>query len=299
MQPGETLSGIAAERGVTVRSLVRANKLSDPNRIVAGTPLRLPAAQRAAAPAHHVVRPGETLSGIASRYGLSTRQLARANGISNANLVLAGNRLILSSAPSAGAAPAPRAAAARTHRVQSGETLSGIALRYGVGVRQLAAANGIKNLSLVVAGQKLKVPAAKKTSSPGRLCPVAGTVKFVNDFHVPKKNREGRVVRYHRGVDVYAPRGTKVIAPVSGTVRQATGKIGGLQVTLYGNDGDVYFGSHLDAFGASGRVAAGDVIGRVGTSGNAKGTSPHLHVQLHPGGGDVVNPYRWLVESCR
>ena len=70
-------------------------------------------------------------------------------------------------------------------------------------------------------------------------------------------------------------------APVSGTVELIEGTVGGLQFDLYGTDGIKYLGSHLDAPGETGEVSAGDVIGYVGTSGNALGTNPHLHFGMY------------------
>ena len=80
---------------------------------------------------------------------------------------------------------------------------------------------------------------------------------------------------------------------------QKIGTIGGLQFRLDGDDGHVYFGTHLDEFGADGRVNAGEVLGTVGDSGNARGSSPHLHFEIYPNGVEPVNPYPTLVAACR
>ncbi len=89
---GETLSGIASRHGTSVRVLARANHLSDPNLIVAGQRLRIPGS-RSGGRRSHTVRPGQTLSEIASRYGTSVAAVARANKISNPNLIVVGQRL--------------------------------------------------------------------------------------------------------------------------------------------------------------------------------------------------------------
>ncbi|MGH3443679.1 MAG: LysM peptidoglycan-binding domain-containing M23 family metallopeptidase [Nitriliruptorales bacterium] len=94
IQRGETLSGIAADVGATVRAIVTLNGIADPDRIVAGQTLELPGNDTGtAASAVHVVAPGETLSGIAARYGTSVAELARANGIADPNRIVAGERL--------------------------------------------------------------------------------------------------------------------------------------------------------------------------------------------------------------
>ncbi len=84
---------------------------------------------------------------------------------------------------------------------------------------------------------------------------------------------------------------------MSGVVTQKTGTAGGHQFELLGDDGNLYLGSHMDSFGAAGRVSAGTVIGYVGDSGNAIGSDPHLHFQIHPDGGIAANPYPSLVAN--
>ncbi len=108
VRPGETLSGIAADHGVTVRSLAEANGISDVHRVLAGATLALPAAGSTGAAAGgggpaggatHTVGSGETLSGIAADHGVTVRSLAAFNGITDFNLVRSGQRL---SVPRAG-----------------------------------------------------------------------------------------------------------------------------------------------------------------------------------------------------
>ncbi len=115
----------------------------------------------------------------------------------------------------------------------------------------------------------------------------------MNDWGFPRTGG-----RFHEGNDLFAPRGTPFIAPVSGTVVRKVGKIGGNQVKLMGDNGVGYYGTHLDRFGKSGRVAAGEAIGYVGNTGNARGTATHLHFEIHPGGGAAVNPYPTIARVC-
>lgn len=108
-------------------------------------------------PAHactcvHVVQRGETLSLIAARYGTTVWAIARANSLYNPNYIWAGQRLVIPCG-TCGGAPA----VGGTYIVQRGDTLFSIARRYGTTVSALAAANGIRNPSLIYVGQRLWV----------------------------------------------------------------------------------------------------------------------------------------------
>lgn len=102
--------------------------------------------------------------------------------------------------------------------------------------------------------------------------------------------------RRHKGVDMMAPYGSPVIAPVSGTVRSSNSALGGLGFYLDDEAGNQYFGSHLATLERTGWVEAGDRIGTVGTSGNAG--SPHLHFEIAPGGGASTNPFPYALAWC-
>lgn len=92
--------------------------------------------------------------------------------------------------------------------------------------------------------------------------------------------------------------GTHIHAPARGTVELRTVSTGGLSFQVYGDNGDTYFGTHLQGYeGGNQHVSAGEHIGYVGDSGNAAGT-PHLHFEIHPGGGSPVNPYPATAAAC-
>ncbi|MDQ3756648.1 MAG: M23 family metallopeptidase, partial [Actinomycetota bacterium] len=126
------------------------------------------------------------------------------------------------------------------------------------------------------------------------ICPVQGPRAFSNDWGQPRSGG-----RLHQGTDILAARGTPVVASVSGTVLPHRSSLGGISYYLNGDDGNVYFGTHLQTVtGTAGHVAAGTVIGTVGNTGNASGGPPHLHFEIHPGGGGAVNPYPTLAKHC-
>jgi murein DD-endopeptidase MepM/ murein hydrolase activator NlpD len=87
-----------------------------------------------------------------------------------------------------------------------------------------------------------------------------------------------------------APRGTPIYAVIGGYASFKQTRLGGNSVNLAGDDGTRYFYAHLSGFeGSSRRVSQGEVIGYNGDTGNASGV-PHLHFEVHPGGGGAINP---------
>lgn len=103
----------------------------------------------------------------------------------------------------------------------------------------------------------------------------------------------------HQGTDIMAPFGTPLYATERGIItRVGVDVLGGTKLWLKGQSGTYYYYAHLDSYAegiAEGTlVDAGDVVGFVGDTGNARGGAPHLHFQVHPGGGEAVNPYGLL-----
>src|SRR5690606_32677998 len=163
----------------------------------------------------------------------------------------------------------------------------------GVSAEDLAAANGIPlPPGRLFAGARLRLDAGNRLPTDLAACPVPGA-RFGSHWGFPRSGG-----RYHEGTDLFAPRGTPVRAPAAGVVSYGTGRIGGKQFRLVAADGTVYLGSHMDGFGREGAVQAGDVIGDVGSTGNAAGGPPHLHFEVHPDGGVAMNPYPLLLAAC-
>jgi hypothetical protein len=135
----------------------------------------------------------------------------------------------------------------------------------------------------------------------GYVFPVYGPASFSDDFGAPRADTV-----WHHGNDIFAPLGAPVLAVADGTLfLVGWNDLGGQRLWLRDAQGHEYYYAHLSAFSplavSGARVEAGDVVGFVGTTGDAVGTPPHLHFEVHPkallglGYDGVINPYPYLV----
>ena len=99
-----------------------------------------------------------------------------------------------------------------------------------------------------------------------------------------------------------ADRGTPLVSVANGTVLRLSSSetgLGGISVWLKRADGTEYFYAHMNSIAAGlaegSAVTAGQVIGTVGNTGDARYGATHLHFEIHPGGGSAVDPYPHLV----
>jgi murein DD-endopeptidase MepM/ murein hydrolase activator NlpD len=128
------------------------------------------------------------------------------------------------------------------------------------------------------------------------ICPLpVGKTSFIDSWGFPRSGG-----RRHKGVDMFAARGTAVYAVQAGTARASTNRLGGRSVHLTSDSGHRYYYAHLDSWAFSGtkRVAQGEVVGYNGSTGNASASSPHVHFEIRPGGGGAVNPYPTVRAAC-
>lgn len=151
VKSGDTLSGIAQNFGVSVSNLQTWNNISNANEIYAGQTLLIYNSNGGGgAKVSYTVQSGDTLSGIAARFGVSVSQLSSWNGISDPNKIYIGQVLsVYTSGYSGGGS--------QSYTIQSGDTLSSIATKYGVTVAQLTSWNNISDPNKIYAGQIITV----------------------------------------------------------------------------------------------------------------------------------------------
>jgi murein DD-endopeptidase MepM/ murein hydrolase activator NlpD len=127
------------------------------------------------------------------------------------------------------------------------------------------------------------------------IIPVQGVAAraITDSWHAPRSGG-----RRHEGIDIFAKRGTPVISPVSGIVTSVgQDRLGGNIVRVLGPGRQVHYFAHLDGFAPIRRwqvVEAGEVLGYVGNTGNARGASPHLHYGIYTAARGAINPFPLL-----
>jgi len=131
---------------------------------------------------------------------------------------------------------------------------------------------------------------------PGAVFPVAGTYTYTDTFGAYRADMPNHS---HEGDDIFASYGTPVVAVQDGTITGvSTTTIGGNNIHLTTSRGDYFYYAHLSRFAtglvAGAHVVAGQTIGYVGDTGDARGTPPHLHFEIHPDGGPAVDPTPYL-----
>jgi murein DD-endopeptidase MepM/ murein hydrolase activator NlpD len=141
-----------------------------------------------------------------------------------------------------------------------------------------------------------------KLTAGGYVFPVYGPSSFIDTFQADRAHVSGG---WHHGDDIFAPLGAPVLACASGTVFSVGwNAVGGNRLWLRDGQGNLFYYAHLSAFTPlavnGNKVNAGDVLGFVGSTGDAQGTPPHLHFEIHPVGllhlgyDGVVNPTSYL-----
>jgi len=150
-----------------------------------------------------LIAPGETLSRIAQRYGVTTQQMAQVNNIVNPDLIKAGDTLVVA-CPQAvtttdtgqgGAAPTTTTARPNVYVVQPGDNIYRISLRFGVTMADLIAANGMTpaNMNLIRVGQELIIPGGIAAAPAAAPVPTATPLPTLAPQVVPEQQTDGTV----------------------------------------------------------------------------------------------------------
>ena len=306
---GDSWFSVALVSGITAAALLSANGAVASAVLHPGDVLCLPdgsaspASQGRCAATHVVVR-GDSWFGISQAAGVSMNAVLEANNATTTTVIRPGADVCLP----AGATPTTAAAAtARScvseRTVAAGESWYVISRSTGVPIDALVAANDASRSSSIYPGQILCLPEVgfgrDLPSVVLDAAPVRGACRFANSWQATRGGG-----RLHAGVDLISPTGTPVVAAANGTLtRQTTDATrSGNAWWLTTSTGTYFFYAHLASFSnglsVGSRVQAGDVIGYVGSTGNA--VSPHLHFEIHPSGGGPVNPYSaiWMIGGC-
>ncbi|MDT0157545.1 LysM peptidoglycan-binding domain-containing protein [Microbacterium sp. ARD32] len=202
VRQGDTVSAIAIRYGLRPADVLAWNGLGWRSVIRPGQTLRLtPPATPAAAPAAsepsgaktHTVAAGDTVYAIARRYGTTVAAIVAANRLGRSAIIYPGQRLALSAAPAAApasatakpatAASAPASAKPKTHTVARGDTLFGIARKYGTTVAALLRTNGLGSGSIIYPGQSLLL-------GPAQLSANLDATQRANALHIIRIGRE-------------------------------------------------------------------------------------------------------------
>ncbi len=295
VQPGDSIGAIAERYGLTVDALLNANELTT-TMIRPGDVLRVPYVDAVGGPAEvgakippgftwYALRQGETLSSVATRFGLSLAALVGANpDISSLDRLPTGFELLVPPSPGL------------VVRISGSDEVLALLEEHDISPAEFARANGLRSPFDITPEMIVFLPEALPTEALARLQKVREEEnRYVWPLHgrltsyYGPRNLGMGTSSFHRGIDIAAPTGTPVGAARSGTVTYA-----GWSSRGYGNlvrirhaDGSETWYGHFSSISVSvGQyVTQGATVGRVGSTGLS--TGPHLHFELHERGSAI------------
>ncbi|MFH1288682.1 MAG: M23 family metallopeptidase [bacterium] len=239
---------------------------------------------------YHIIRKGETLYSISRRYNVSVKELIQHNRIKNIKEIEPGRKIYLPSSKK------------RYHIVKKGETLYSISRKHKVSVKRLIAYNRIKSSKAIDPGQRIYLPSDKKISSYSykrrKTYPKSkiSTIKFIWPLKGKLTSKFGlRFGVPHKGIDIAASFGTKIVAAYDGEVALVESRPRGLgnviilrhakdYMTVYGHNSKILVKVKQ-------KVKKGQSISLVGSSGWS--TGPHLHFEIRYKG-EAFDPLNYL-----
>lgn len=178
VKPGDSLWAIASRHRCSPGEIIQLNRLKS-DTVILGQQLLIPGphgssssstTQTTYKPYYHDVRPGDSSSGIAKKYGVSRQSLMEANPrvdfggglIPGSRIIIPGGGTRVTASP---ALTASRSSSSGSYTVKPGDSLKAIAIRHGTSTANLASLNGIKDANKLVVGQRLVLPGGKAVSS--------------------------------------------------------------------------------------------------------------------------------------
>lgn len=232
----------------------------------------------------YVVKNGDTISGIAKKFGLSNiSTLIAANNISNVRNIVVGQKLTIPSIDG------------MYYKVAAGDNIASLASKYGARVEDILDVNDLTSDKLLV-GQNIYIPGARMDASSLKkamgdvakwICPI--TAKYViSSYFGPRKDPISGISSNHKGIDLACPKGTSVKAAMKGTVAAAGwSNLYGNYVILNHEDGYQTLYGHMSKISVKrGQVInQGSQVGLVGSTGYSTGN--HLHFTVYKNGTPV------------
>lgn len=305
VKPGDTLYDIALAHGVTVTDLVAFNDL-DGYLIHPGMELKLVVGERQLEPLTITVSAGDSLWSLARNFDTTVAAIALANDISTSAVIRPGDRLTVPGQYSSSAQDYG-GAVPEIITVQRGDNLWSIARDNNTSVAAIMSANSLTSDRLV-AGQSLRilpgsvvaagravadVPVAPVVSAAGLIWPINGVITSRFGY------RSLRVAgsNFHTGLDIDGDTGDPIYAATSGVVTHSGWQGGYGNLVIVENGGNLYYYAHASALlvNEGDRIETGQVLARVGSTGNS--TGPHLHFEVRIDG-DPVDPLPLLQASA-
>ncbi len=315
VQEGETLSAIAARSGVSVKDLVRANEIRNPDSIQEGQVLFVPSSPETVLETlayvkelhrkeeeaqknpprvevrYYTVKEGDSLWSIANSFGLDVNTLFGSNRLSG-ELIRPGKSVRIPNQDGIFV------------KVKSGDTVASLAQKYDVYPEAIRSANGLDLAARLTAGEEIFIPGAKveideaksalverRSASARMIWPVNGRINSPFGW---RSDPFGGRRSFHTGLDIKAPHGSGIRAAMSGVVVYAGWMSGyGKTVVIQHQNGTSTLYAHCSALTvpAGRRVSQGDIIARVGSTGRSTGAHLHFEVRAE---GVPVNPLRSL-----
>jgi peptidoglycan LD-endopeptidase LytH len=302
VKAGDSLLSIAKAHNVLIADIKLRNQLTS-DQIRLGQTLIIPTERGTYTT--HTVKAGETLSIIARDYSISLLDLKSWNQLMSEVIYV--NQKLYVSKPAA--APSPTSSdTAVVHKVQPGDTLSAIAVKYGTTVTQIKILNNLTSDTIYI-GQMLKVtngampqPEVPEHLQDGMFPLKAGTYQPFGDTYGESRLYGGG--RIHEGTDIMAAKGTPIYSATDGVViRKGWNEYGGWRLTVKTNEGIYIYYAHMEGYAENivqgQTIKKGQLIGYVGNSGYGPvGTTgkfaPHLHFGMYDANWNAVNPYSYL-----